>query len=146
MKRLVGFATILIVALVLVVSCSDNGADGGGGTLTVSVSGISGHDGDVLLFGVFAENADLQNDDPVAYGEQTIASGAASATALDNTTDQTWTGSGGVTYDLYVFIDGNGNEEPDNGEDAVNGLATAEKITIDGDQTANFTDTDFSPI
>jgi hypothetical protein len=142
------FVVVAAVVLVLAVpGCSDLlGSSGGGGnnssntddgtdqngddatssdgTLTISVTGADAHDGATLLAGVFAHGvAPESGAEPLAYSDsEVIAGGSASAVLYEDGsgTSQAWQGTGGETYDAYVFIDVDDDGEPSYGDYAHN--------------------------
>jgi hypothetical protein len=85
------------------------------GALTVTVTDIV-TSSDYGVAGVFPAGADAETTTPIAAGYKALSSSSVTVTARlvdssGNLTSTTWTGSGGTSYDLYVFTK---NSEPSN--------------------------------
>ena len=124
------------------------------GTLTVSVTGVAAPDGTFVPIGVFPAGWDPAVDpDPfgslLATGGGVVAAGAASDTVRTHVPeggDDVWIGQGGSFYDVYVWVDMNGNfEETMFLEPGVDLVATVFPTTveIDGNTVLYFTGGDF---
>ncbi len=90
------------------------------GTLTLTISGATDYAGKTLYIGVLNPGDDPLTVEPIADGSATIASdGTAEILAVTVPTGGTWSGTGDDEYDVYAFIDMNGNGEsggPDVGD------------------------------
>jgi hypothetical protein len=89
----------------------------------VTIEGASTYNGDEFVIAVFAEGVYPLDEDPLAIGVGTIEAGSATVLAkwLNEYGDPegTFTGEGGVDYDVYMFIDGDGNQEPFQSQDLI---------------------------
>ena len=124
------------------------------GTLTVSVTGVAAPDGTFVPIGVFPAGWDPAVDpDPlewmVAAGGGVLAASAASDTVRTHVPEgdgDVWIGQGGSFYDVYVWVDMNGNFEetmfPEPGVDLVLSVFPT-TVEIDGDTVLYFTGGDF---
>ena len=82
---------------------------------------------------------------PLAIGDAPLAGGSASATPLDIWAGLcTWTGETGTSYDVYIFIDVDGDDTLN--EAGVDYYATANPFTViitEDDQTISLGNADF---
>jgi len=122
-KRMCGKAigvAVVVVISVLCAACEEAGADDSssvpGGTLDITVTGgaeTTGSNDDVMFFGVFpdgeapAENNALSfcEDHVFQAGTPTTTGAVRAISDEDTDPDTIWYGTGGVTYDVYVFVD-----------------------------------------
>jgi len=72
------------------------------GTLTVTLEGATGHDGEILAIGVFAEGEHPANDEPLAHGSTAIASGTATVSVEPG--DWAVTMEAGTEYGVFILI------------------------------------------
>ncbi len=125
------------------------GEDGDDGTLTVSVTEIPAPEDYAVLAGVFEAGVDPFPDPMsliLAEGHILLADGAGSDILTMPGSEDPWIGTGGDSYDVYVWVDMNDNLEeviyPEPGIDLQ--LATYPlTVDIDGDMTLEFTGSDF---
>ena len=121
------------------------------GTLTVSLTGISAPDGTFTPMGLFPEGADMSGDPMLLIvamgGDPGLIGGAVSSTMCVPNTQIPWIGTGGTTYDLYIWVDMNGNLEfgaymPEPGIDL---QLTDFPVTVEinGDTSMEFTGSNF---
>ena len=105
------------------------------GSVTVDLSNAEAYQGKSVYFGI----APTGTQDFEASGMGVIASnGTAGATAQNYPDGGTWTALGGAEYDLYYFIDVNGDYDPVTNNMPNNGDLTGDSVTfgpIDGDES-----------
>jgi hypothetical protein len=116
-----GVSLLGVVLIVAVVSGCPTSAVGGSdeseGGLTVTLSGATTvPDGSELVIEVLTQPSDWHDQAPEATGRGTVSGGIASVEAELPGTDTAWIGTGGTTYDVYVYIDENDNSRLDPGE------------------------------
>ena len=138
---------VALVILLIVMACPDNGVTYSDGTLTVGLVGYSTGDGHQALFGVYAGGSDPYTDPIIAMGQFTIGDGGGSFQAEDPSNNP-WTGTGGTTYDVYLWVDLNDNWEtitfPESGDDSV-ASSFPYSVLIDGNVTITFTGANMVP-
>lgn len=90
------------------------------GTLSVGLTGASEYAGKTIYIGVLPRGVDPMANEPLADGSAVISpQGTASMTAQTVPGGGNWIGSGDAEYDVYAFIDMDGNGEangPNNGD------------------------------
>lgn len=133
-------AIVLVVGLCLIVAaCDEAGAGGDSGTLHVTVTGGDTTD-DVMFFGVVPAGTEVSDATVVAFCEdQTFAADGATTTTdsviaisdEDTDPDTIWYGTGGTTYDVYVFVDLGANGGSNNGPNTGDKIYTTQ-YTQDG--------------
>jgi hypothetical protein len=100
-----------------------------------------------VLGGLFDADADPLSDPLLAVVDFTVSGGGGSDTMSGNVPPyETWVGTGGNSYDVYLWVDMNGNRDtvqyPEAGEDMqLSDFPVA--VEIDGDTTITFTLADF---
>jgi hypothetical protein len=156
MKKSRLIKTVLVSVAGLLVSVIMLGCPGGSGTspavdgsVTVrleNASAINGHD---LYAYLYAHNEYSINTESkvLAVNYETVASGTSEITLEEESSADddwapngtTWMGSGGVSYDVYIYTDDNddGDHEPATGDPGSSYRTDpyATTVTIDGDQT-----------
>ena len=103
---------------------------GSGPSITVTITGAVGFNGDTFIVGVFPQGADIGGFPPAGI-QVIISGGSASGTAIDLSTSETFEASDGAQYDLSIYIDEDGNVEPDVGEQIH--IEMPKTITVNGD-------------
>ena len=120
------------------------------GTLTVSLTDLSAPDGTYVPIGVYPAGVDPVVD-PFglieAMGGLELIGGGGSSLMTEPNTETTWIGTGGVSYDVYIWVDMNGNlefgaYEPEPGID-LQLVDFPVVVEINGDTTIEFTGSDF---
>jgi len=121
------------------------------GTLTISLTGISAPDGTFTPMGLFPEGADMSGDPMLLIvamgGDPGLMDGAVSSIMCVPNTQTPWIGTGGTSYDLYVWVDMNDNLElgvymPESEIDLqLNEFPVT--VEINGDTIVEFTGSDF---
>ena len=137
------FVVTLIIAVGLGVTACNTGGGAADGTVTVNLSNAADANGHYLFVYVYAEGeTDVNNPAAVlATNNVQIADGTASVVLkLDDgswmPTGTDWTGTGGVTYDIYIYTDSDGDSNPDTGPGTAKKTVTFPQVlTIDGDET-----------
>ena len=106
------FVVTLIIAVGLGVTACNTGGGAADGTVTVNLTNADAANGHYLFVYVYAEGeTDVNNPAAVlATNNVQIADGTASVVLkLDDEswmpTGTDWTGTGGVTYDIYIYTD-----------------------------------------
>ncbi len=117
------------------------------GSVTVAFSNAGAVEGKRVLVGVFPAGSDPSVVPIVAQGDFDIASGEGSQTLeVPGIAGEIWYGTGGQSYDLYLWVDMNDNLQygayyPEPGVDME--LATFPVVvTIDGDVHLSYTGAD----
>jgi len=137
MKQLRTAACLLVcvAALLSLSSCPGTSGGGSGPTITVTITGAEVHNGKNFVVGVFPQGADIGGFPPAGI-ILIIAGGSASGPAIDLSTSETFEATEGAQYDLSIFIDVNGDLDPDDDGDWV--LQEMPKtITVNGDTVVN---------
>lgn len=138
MKQLKRAACLLVcaVALLSLSSCPASSGGGGGPTITVTITGAVGYNGDEFIVGVFPKGAYIGGDPPAGI-IAVISGGSASGIAIDLSTFNTFEATDGAQYDLSVFINEPPFEdpEPDEGEQILKEMPKT--ITVNGDTVIN---------
>jgi hypothetical protein len=134
---------------VIDISGGEEGQDKEDGSLTISVTEIDAEDGTIVYIGVFPAGADPANWETLmqAQGEIELFAGAGTETMEELEGANLWIGTGGRSYDVYVWVDMNRNlpdgayfPEPGFDQQLVSFPVAVE---IDGDTTLNFQGSDF---
>jgi len=135
MKQLKRTACLLICAVALLgLSTCEGTSDGGGPTITVTITGAGDREGKPFVVGVFPQGADIGGFPPAGI-LLNISGGSASGAAYDTTTGETFEATDGAQYDLSIYIDVNANLEPDIGDWSHKEMLKT--ITVDGDTVIN---------
>lgn len=115
-----------------------------GGTFTVEAENVP--DGRDLMVLLYLNHASRDDDDPLALGEAAVSGGSVEVTLKEFPKgEKTFYGIDTLMYDVYVFLDENGNGEPDPGEQTYNDAPYM--YTQDGDMTLTVDgDADFEEI
>ncbi len=132
MKQLRIAACLLVcaVALLSLSSCPASSGGGGGPTITVTITGAVGYNGDEFIVGVFAQGADIGGFPPAGI-LLVISGGSASGSAFDTATGETFEATDGAQYDLSVFIDLDDSGDPTDFDWILSEMPKT--ITVDGD-------------
>lgn len=141
------FGTLAAVAIgaALVAGCNSAGAGGGGGgssaamdgSVTVTFSGFI-VDGNDLVALALAEGDQPGGAAPIlGVGVDVTSGGAASAELRlpdsgDNPTSTTWIATAGTTYDLYIYLDMDGDRIPSIGDYYHETFMPSVRFTVDG--------------
>lgn len=120
---------ICVAALLSLSTCQPTSDGGGGPTITVTITGAVGYDGDEFIVGVFP-TSDVGGTPPAGI-RAIISGGSAGGTAIVLGTSDTFEATDGAQYDLSIYIDEDGNVEPDVGEQIH--IEMPKTITVDGD-------------
>ena len=115
LSRLGAFAFITMLVFSGCENLFGEDEDEENGTLTVTVTDIIPNS-DYGVAGVFPAGANAETTTPIAAGYGALSSSSITVTARmvdssGNLTSTTWTGSGGTSYDLYIFTK---DSEPSN--------------------------------
>lgn len=144
-RRFMSVVRVLLTAAavcLLIVACDEAGAGGDSGTLQVTVTGGDTTD-DVMFFGVVPAGTEVSDSTVVAFCEdQTFAvDGSTTSTGSviaisdeDTDPDTIWYGTGGTTYDVYVFVDLGANGGSNNGPNTGDKIYSTQ-YTQDGNAT-----------
>jgi hypothetical protein len=133
-------AAFLLVLLVLLTGCPDNGGGliGEDGTITVSLTGAGDHNGGGFMFGVFNQGVTNVFSATSLGGSDviTIIDGTAQGVALDEDTytDQV-VFSGGMSYVVGALIDADSDDVPSPGDYISDPL---KGVVVDGDMIVEF--------
>jgi hypothetical protein len=130
-------SVIIVLAALVFTGCPDeNGASGG--TITVKIINAGDKTDKDFLFCVLNEGGNIEVDDPVAWGGGVIAGGTAEDVAEDDNGDVIFTD--GEKYDIYAFVDDNGDGVRNIGEMAGGNNG----VEVDGDITVTLDYNDFT--
>jgi len=116
------------------------------GTLTVGLTAADAIEGKDVLGGLVNAGANPAIDPILAGVDFSVSSGSGSATmAIMAPPYDIWVGTGGSSYDVYLWVDMNGNRDtvqyPESGVDMQ--LSTFPfTVVIDGDVTVTYTGAD----
>lgn len=158
MKTTVQLLVVVACVFVLGIGCPSSGNGGGdGGTVTVSVTGLTEllFETPVMVYGVFEASADWDGDpadDYVGYGVDYVVDAAVSCMAVNEATQATWRGSVGEEYYVIVFVtEYNAGEEYDplQGGNWVLGSAGYPEpsyFVLEEATTLQFTQSDFTQV
>ena len=115
---------LILPVLIMFTSCEED-EEIEDGTVTVKVTGItedldSNSDGQNILAAVFPKNTDPGSGGLALAGQRADCTAAGNYTLLlykmatpTTLSSEIWEGDGGEEYDLYIYIDGNTNDVPD---------------------------------
>jgi hypothetical protein len=150
LKRMVSIAGALL--LMGVSGCQPPDGDGPppakeDGTLTMALSDAAAIEGIDVLGAAFEHGADPMASPMLAVVDFTVSGGGGSGAMRDTDPPyDTWVGTGGGSYDVYLWVDMNGNratvQYPESGVD----MQLADfplAVVIDGDTTVTLTAADF---
>ncbi|MBN2322250.1 MAG: hypothetical protein JXQ30_00830 [Spirochaetes bacterium] len=141
--KLMSPAVLVILSVGLGVTACNTGGEIGAvdGTVTVTLSNAGAVDDDTLSVYVYAEGeTDVNNPAKLlATNFAVITDGTASVVLREDDGDwmptvTNWTGTGGTTYDIYIYTDSDGDGELETGTVYITDPFPG-TVTIDGDQT-----------
>jgi len=142
------FITFAAFAVLAVTGCDDGGNDGGDvpadGTLTIEYTGDGSANGLPIVAAVIGEGNDPMQSQPLGFGGDLIDSGNASFTLTTSDESASWSGTGGTTYDVYIFIDSDGDDEPSTGDLLYKTFDPSVQYTQDGNEVVSVNYSDFN--
>lgn len=88
-------------------SSSSGGSSGDDGTFTVTVSGLDASLSDTLVFAIVPAGATVTESNLVAmcWLDHNEPAGTDTCVAIPPEGGEDWVGTGGTTYDAYIFLD-----------------------------------------
>jgi hypothetical protein len=143
-KRSVAVVLLVVASMLFFAGCenpsssssSSGGSSGEDGTLTVTATGLDGASDGKLAFGVSLAGAEAITANMLALASPVDLSDVAGTDtrfAEPRDSNETWIGTGGTTYDVYIFVDLDDSNDPSDGD-----LLWSEwplQYTQDGDKT-----------
>ena len=133
----------IITALLLLSSCEESGSSSDDGTITVQLTNYNSTLDTTLYVYVYRGGETDVNTASKVLGFKTGDISGGSATVIvknaepggDFVTEASaqWTGSGGESYDIYIYTDDSSNDPTDNNSGEKKADSYPMSVTVDGD-------------